>query len=318
MSAARDPVAATLREMAEAGALDLPTPGRGATAERHIALFELTRRRTVAVGRLAEAHTDAVAIVREAGLDPHLESLYGVWASERPGASIRLDTSLGTVDGSKPFCSGLGIVDRALITALDGQGQASLVEVDVATASTVSVETSGWSTPALATSATGTVTFDHHPIERVVSPEPDWYLQRRGFWHGACGPAACWAGGAVALVDHARAAIDTDPHRLAHLGAMEALAWGMTAVLEQAGREIDLVPDDVDTARRRALSVRHLVERSASEILDRFGRALGPRPFVGDPDISQRFADVHLYLRQDHAERDLAVLGENRDRSVLW
>jgi hypothetical protein len=47
----------------------------------------------------------------------------------------------------------------------------------------------------------------------------------------------------------------------------------------------------------------------ATEMLDRFGRAFGPRPFTADAEISQRWADTHLYLRQHHGERDLAELG---------
>ena len=29
----------------------------------------------------------------------------------------------------------------------------------------------------------------------------DWYLERAGFWHGAGGVAACWAGCAAGLVE---------------------------------------------------------------------------------------------------------------------
>ena len=32
---------------------------------------------------------------------------------------------------------------------------------------------------------------------------PGWYVERNGFWHGAVGPAACWAGRAAGLVDAA-------------------------------------------------------------------------------------------------------------------
>lgn len=43
---------------------------------------------------------------------------YAVWASEIPGHAIRLERTAGAyqISGSKPFCSGLGIVDQALIT----------------------------------------------------------------------------------------------------------------------------------------------------------------------------------------------------------
>ncbi len=67
-------------------------------------------------------------------------------------------------------------------------------------------------------------------------------------------------------------------------------------------------PCDPLAARRRALSLRHLVEAACTDVLGRFSRSLGPRPFTTDAGIAQRTADLHLYLRQHHAERDLHAL----------
>ena len=51
--------------------------------------------------------------------------------------------------------------------------------------------------------------------------DPGAYLTRPGFWHGAIGVAACWLGGARAVAEplYRRA---SDPHALAHLGAVDA------------------------------------------------------------------------------------------------
>ena len=70
------------------GALDLPLPGSGETARRWQRLAELTEVDVVA-GRLAEAHTDAVAILAElGGPAPHPGQLWGVWAAESPDAVL--------------------------------------------------------------------------------------------------------------------------------------------------------------------------------------------------------------------------------------
>ncbi|MGY6502235.1 MAG: hypothetical protein ACXIVQ_15225 [Acidimicrobiales bacterium] len=302
------PTERRIRALVADGALDLPLPATGATAERHHALLQLARVETVGVARLAEAHTDAVAILAAADRPSAPGAVYGVWASERPGAHVHLDTASGTITGTKAFCSGVDLVDRALVTVVDDAERRLLVEVQLdGETATSDTTTDPWSTPALDDTATAAVRFDHHGIAQVVGP-PGWYTDRPGFWHGAIGPAACWAGAAVGLADVAEDLTGDDPHRLAHLGAIRALVWGMHAALEQSGREIDADPDDALRARSRALSVRHLVERSASEILDRFGRSLGPRPFTSDPAAARRFADTHLYLRQNHAERDLHAL----------
>jgi hypothetical protein len=83
----------------------------------------------------------------------------------------------------------------------------------------------------------------------------------------------------------------------------------MDAVLAHAGAAIDGDPDDVTAAHVRALQVRHLIERSCTETIDRFGRAFGPRPLAFDADLHRRILEVQLYIRQSHAERDLEALG---------
>ena len=48
------------------GSLELPLPGAGATGQRHEALLQLGRM-DLSVARIVEAHTDAIAILAEAG-----------------------------------------------------------------------------------------------------------------------------------------------------------------------------------------------------------------------------------------------------------
>jgi hypothetical protein len=76
-------------------------------------------------------------------------------------------------------------------------------------------------------------------------------------------------------------------------------------VLEQAALETDEDPSSTTGARERAYWVRHLIERSCTEILDRFGRATGPQLLAFDVAIAQRYSELTLYIRQCHAERDL-------------
>ena len=294
-------------------------PGGGDTSERWLALYDLAVA-DVAMARLCEAHLDAVAILGEAGLAPRPGALYGVWASARPD---RADAALvdRRLDGPKSFCSGIGIVDRALIDA-GGDGGRQLVDADVRLVPT----RDGWRSPE-ASSAASTATIEWHhrgllrcntgtvqlvAVDDVTPVGPvGWYLERVGFWHGACGPAACWAGGSSGLLGVVDAG--DDPFRLAAVGELAAHAWTMRAVLRQAGHEIDRWPDDVVSARRRAFMVRHAVHELASAVLDRFRRAWGPRPLVSTREIADRVADVEIYLRQYHDLRDVATLGAELD-----
>jgi uncharacterized protein (UPF0264 family) len=57
--------------------------------------------------------------------------------------------------------------------------------------------------------------------------------------------------------------------------------------------------------------VRSTVERAATEVVDRVGRALGPAPLAHDGRHAGLVADLAVYVRQEHAERDLEALGRD-------
>src|SRR5882757_9231386 len=76
-------LAARLRVLGRNGELSLPPPGAGSTVARHCALFEFGRA-DLSLARLAEAHTDAMAIFVEAGHVAPVGRPYGVWASDGP------------------------------------------------------------------------------------------------------------------------------------------------------------------------------------------------------------------------------------------
>jgi alkylation response protein AidB-like acyl-CoA dehydrogenase len=289
--------------------LDMPIPGHGRTAERHRLLMQMGFE-DLSYARLAEAHWDAVAILKEAGREPVAGAIYGVWASEMPGLAVELKSVDGRyeLNGTKRFCTGAGLVDRALVTVPGSAEQ--LVEVDVwAHRANIKIDCSSWKTHAFAETRTSTVEFLSFPVggNRLIG-ESDFYLNRLGFWHGACGPAACWAGGAKAIVEYAVRQKKTDPHSQAHLGAMLSDLWALESYLESAGREIDNAADSPRRAQVLALKVRHLVEQCCTNVLRRLERAFGPHPLAFNEEVSRRCSELQLYLRQCHAERDLELL----------
>jgi alkylation response protein AidB-like acyl-CoA dehydrogenase len=296
----------------ESGALDLPLPGAGATAQRWQRLAELTATDVVA-GRLAEAHTDAVAILAElGGPDPKPDQLWGVWAAEPRDAvlSARRDGESVTLDGTKAWCSGAGLCTHALVTARLDSGNRGLFAVELQHGG-VRPLPSTWRNTGMAESDTRSVQFSGTPAVRVG--EPDDYLNRPGFWHGAIGVSACWLGAAraVAAPLYRRAGDgSTDPHMLAHLGAVDAALTAAEATLASAAGEIDADPlNRKGTAELIARRVRAVVETAVEEAIRRTARALGPAPLSQDAQHAQRVADLTIYVRQSHAERDLEQLG---------
>jgi hypothetical protein len=171
----------------------------------------------------------------------------------------------------------------------------------------------------------GSDTLDVEFTDIAAEPvgEPGSYTNRPGFAHGGVGVAACWYGGARAVGQTLLAAAakrDVGPHALAHLGAVDIALHTTRDALERAAAEIDADPGDREHAGwRRTLRVRALVEATATEVMQRTGRALGAGPLCHDEAHGRRVADLTVYLRQHHAERDLAELGAlAAEASASW
>ncbi|CAN5310090.1 hypothetical protein BH20ACT9_BH20ACT9_20210 [soil metagenome] len=139
---------------------------------------------------------------------------------------------------------------------------------------------------------------------------PGWYLTRPGFWVGAVGVAACWYGAALGAARTLRRGVRArpDPHALAHLGAADAAVAAMATLLRDAAARVD-AGGPSGGLRTSAMQVRASVEAMCQDVLVRVGRALGPGPLTVDERHARRAADLPVYLRQHHAERDLAELG---------
>jgi len=80
------------------------------------------------------------------------------------------------------------------------------------------------------------------------------------------------------------------------------------ALLRELAARIDA--DPLDAHKEGVIRVRSFVERAATDIVDRVGRALGPGPLCADRSHAQRCADLTTFLRQSHAERDWQALGQ--------
>ena len=304
--------AGLLRQWHASGALELPLPGGGATALRWRRLAEMTETDIVA-GRLAEAHTDAVAILAELdGPEPRPDQLWGVWAAEPHDAVVHANGGGGavTLDGAKAWCSGAGLCSHALVTARLAAGERALFAVDLHQPGVTPLP-STWRNPGMAQSDTRSVQFNG--ARAVAVGRPGDYLSRPGFWHGAIGVGACWLGGArsVAKPLYQRAGADhVDPHTLAHLGAVDAALAAAEAALTVAATEVDADPlNRKGSAELTARRVRAVVETAVDETIRRTARALGPAPLCEDAEHAQRVADLTVYVRQSHAERDLEQLG---------
>lgn len=303
-----------------AGVDRLPLPGSGATLLRWQALSAVATH-DLSLAKLYEGHTDALSIFAELGVAApggHPLASWGVWAAEAPQGRTVIESAEAEpggavrLSGAKCWCSGAASASHALLTAWhpDGRGP-QLVSVSLRQPG-VRVSDRAWQALGMSGSASLDVSFDRAQAQLVG--EPGAYLDRPGFWQGGAGIAACWYGGALAIAAALResvaqgSAAARSPFRLAALGRVDVALQSTAAVLRDSAAWIDAHP--VADASAVALRARLCAEDTATSVLADVGRAMGATPFCRDGRFARAAADLPVFIRQSHAERDLAALGE--------
>ena len=286
----------------------LPFPGHGRTYERFVGLQQGAQE-DGGLGRLLEAHEDALAILDEAGHLGARGQALAVWASEGDHP-LELQKVPGGYQlwGKKRFCGGADVVDAAVVTVPGVQGsQLVLVPLD---SPAVHVDMSTWQTPAFQSAAVGTVTFSGlHLSHEAAVGGPGFYTSRPGFWQGAVGVAAVWAGLTDALIASlARSRPRTDQIGLACSGELEANRWAIDTALRQAAFGIDASP--TSDCERVALCCRQIVRVHSESILRTLLHESGPVGLAFHPSAGTQVLELTMALGQSHGARDLVALGE--------
>lgn len=300
---------AMLRRLADAGLDRLPLPGSGATLLRWRVLAAVAAW-DLSLAKLYEGHTDALAILAELGGRAPAGSLWGVWCADAPSARaiVSGDAAAGApvrLDGAKAWCSGAADLSHALLSAWDADGRPWLVALDLGQDG-IRIDDSGWEAVGMARTGTALLTFSGVQAHCVGASGA--YLRRPGFWHGGAGIAACWYGAAAELARMLHAAGTPDAHRLAHMGAADASLSAARALLHAGAQAIDVRPGD--DAAALAMRLRLAVDACAVEVMAQVGQALGAAPFCRDRRFARLMADLPVFLRQGHARRDQAALGQ--------
>ncbi|KRC70159.1 acyl-CoA dehydrogenase [Achromobacter sp. Root83] len=300
-----------LRMLVDAGCDRLPMPGSGGTLLRWRALAEVGAA-DLSLAKLFEGHTDALAILTELHASAELRDgrRWGVWCAEPPDHRVamlaRADGS-AVLRGTKAWCSGAAAITHALVSGWNPAGEACLAAVALDQPG-VDVTDRGWHAVGMRASASVDVVFKD--ARGVLVGASGSYVHRPGFLQGGAGVAACWYGGLTRIAQTLRRALPagaSDPHRLAHLGAIDVALAQARAVLRETAAEIDAHPRD--SCALACARARLSVEAAASQVLERAGRALGAGPLCRDAGFARMMADLPVFVRQSHAERDQAAHG---------
>lgn len=300
-------------------------------------------RTDIPFARLAEGHIDALRILRQAGRDPVPGALYGVWASRSGGGGLSATEEIGEwrLSGSVPFASGSGLLDRALVTAAlqpptpqrarpaepspaapeapkPAAAQPIQLLLDVSVRDW-SPDPASWPTTAMAASRSFTVEVPDRsvPADAQVGP-PDFYLGRPGFFPGGVGVAAVWAGGGARVADLVACFICASPkdpdqttrNQLGRLSIEVAAANSLVVFggLRLAGLHA-AVSQDRNALQRLSTEVRAGVGAAVRRLLEIARGLAGPAGLGHDGELSSAIADLDLYVRQQHSDRDAEYLG---------
>ncbi|GAA1855497.1 acyl-CoA dehydrogenase [Microbacterium koreense] len=294
-----------------------PLPGFGRTAEAWEVLASAAVA-DVSAARAMEPHLDARSIITQAGIDGYDvdldainaddDSSWGVYAAEGARLEARPTDEGWVLSGTKNWCSLADDLSHALVTAWTGAETRRLFAIDLK-CSGVHAHRGPWHARGLSRIVSAPVDFDDVPATPVG---PDgWYLQRPGFAWGGMGVAAVWWGATAPLV---RAVVDraasegADQIAAMYAGAADTAFWSLRSVLAEAAHAVDAGVTGRDL-RITAERVRAIAASTVEEVIRISDHALGPGPLTTDEKHARRVSDLRIYVRQHHAERDLARLG---------
>ena len=296
-------------------AVALPMDGgeRDAATDRLVALLTTIGSGSVALGRIFEAHVNALQLLGRYGTSAQLAAarnaaargeLHALWVTDPPAGALRLDAARDRwiMAGAKMFCSGAGHVAHAVITAAMENGESQMLIVPMGQGERS--EPLPNQLQGVRSAVTGMVDFTG--VE--VGPEaflgrPGDYLREPDFSCGAWRASAVALGGLCALVDvaiadlHARGRVD-EPSQLARLGhAMIARETSRLWVRNAAHIAEDQRADSGEAVAYVGLA-RIAVESACLDVIRLVQRSLGLTAFRHGHPAERICRDLGTYLRQ--------------------
>ncbi|WP_045435918.1 acyl-CoA dehydrogenase [Acinetobacter calcoaceticus] len=286
-------------------AKNLPYPASGQTYQRW-QLFAQIAGSDLSLAKLFESHCDALSILNELGYQEEIDDqIWAVWAADGGPAPLQIKDNL--CNGIKPWCSGAEFIQKALMSYKDQQGQAQLCIVNLEYPS-ITTDLSHWHAVGMHATQTARVTFENTPVQPVG--QPNSYLKRPGFWHGAAGVAACWYGAAVRLASFLQESCQANPNpfKKLYLGESAQQLAITKQYFQYVAELIDYQP--MLSHEREIRILRAQTEQCCLSVIERVGKALGARPFCEDATFAQLMADLPVFMRQSHAAFDYEQIAE--------
>jgi alkylation response protein AidB-like acyl-CoA dehydrogenase len=296
----------------EAGLLMAPVPvefgGFGlndaADAEGLFRLLHLLGYADLSLGRIFEAHVNALELVRQYGTPRQMEAaalaaqageLFALWVTDPAKQGVQLSPD-HTLTGEKWFCSAAGAAKQALITAQTGAGSQMVL---LPLTNRIPVTDRGVKLAGMRAAVTGSVDLTGVVIaEDALIGEPDDYLREPVFSTGAWRSSAVALGGLAALIDTAK---DELRHRGRADHPFQRMRFGQILIAHETGRlwMLELTKRlRSDDAVAYVNLARTAIETACLDAMRDIQRSLGLSAFMQGSKAERIARDLSTYLRQ--------------------
>ncbi|MDX5403216.1 MAG: acyl-CoA dehydrogenase [Rhodobacterales bacterium] len=279
----------------------------GGSASRAVALLRAIGRANLSVGRLVEGHVNARVLIHLYGTADQREratapdQLHAVWAADGD-MPVRIDARghrHAQLSGQKIFCSGLGLVRRAVVTAQTEDAAPQMVLVDVTDPGRAHPE--DWCVSGMRATRSGR--YDLTGVRAALLGQPGDYMIEPHFDGGIWRYLALHVGGLEALAEETRQQLGeraARPLQAARLVELAIAAQGARLWVEDAAQAASSAreADAVRSAVPRLLLARQAVETACQQGIALAERALGTAAFMRGGRIDLIRRDLAFFLRQ--------------------
>ncbi|MCX2476250.1 acyl-CoA/acyl-ACP dehydrogenase [Pedobacter sp. MC2016-05] len=308
------------------GALELVLPDHALDFSRPNtpALLQLLKdigKANLSVGRIFEGHINTLYLIhlyatphqRHKWYNGVIENgdIFGIWNTQNQNGIQYTETSSQLeIAGSKTFCSGAMLVNKALITGniktVERDGwQMAIIDMDRISKDQIDKES--WKPLGMKASGSYTVDFSGYQLDdSELLGEPGIYLKQPYFNGGAIRFAAVQLGGAEAIAEHTANYLKElnrtdDPFQQLRLSCIMSAVMSGRLWLEQAGKYFDSWVNEGNHDEDLiafANMTRVNIEEICLTVMDNSNRCVGARGLMETGNLGRIFRDLTFYLRQ--------------------
>jgi alkylation response protein AidB-like acyl-CoA dehydrogenase len=313
---------------------DLGGSGLGSEPGSTAALLQVLKqvgRGQLPVGRIYEGHVNAWQLIQRFGSveqcrawadDVHRgQRIFGVWNAEGKSDGLQIipgENGRVRLQGSKLFASGLGHVERPIVTGRlpAGGWQMCIVPMEQVT---TRADHAWWQPLGMERTASGAVDFSGVELgpEALLGP-PDIYYREPWFNGGSIRFTAVQLGGAEALYNAARAflretGLADQPAQRMRCAQMAVAIESGDLWLRGASAMAERPPEEADRITAYAGLARMAMETLCLDVLRLTQQCVGARGLLRPWPFERLIRDLTMYLRQPAPD----VIVERIGRRVL-